>query len=150
MTTPEEQTDVRVRVAVYEQVIATGLPPSTAALAERLARQPLEVGAALERLAAARALVLQPESREILMANPFSTVPTPYLVRAGTRSYYGNCIWDALGIPAMLGADASIETSCACCGEAMTLQVRRGWLPAQGVVHFAIPAHRWWEDIVYN
>jgi hypothetical protein len=36
------------------------------------------------------------------MANPFSAVPTPFLVRSGDRSWYGNCIWDALGIPAML------------------------------------------------
>ena len=143
MTTSEDQTDVRVRVAVYEQVIAAGRPPSTTALAERLALPAPEVDAALERLAAARALVLQSESREILMANPFSAVPTPYLVRAGTRSYYGNCIWDALGIPAMLGADATIETSCACCGEA--------WRPGQATCCRARgralrdSPRRWWK-----
>ena len=148
--TASEASDVRVRIAVYEQVIATGRPPSTAELAERLELQPPQVAAALERLGTARALVLQPESREVLMANPFSAVPTPYLVRTAERAYYGNCIWDALGVPAMLGADAAIETSCACCGEALALAVRGGLVPAQGVVHFAIPARRWWEDIVYN
>jgi hypothetical protein len=149
MTTPAE-TDVRVRVTVYERVMADGLPPSQADLAEHLALAPGQIGESLERLAAARALVLQPESREILMANPFSAVPTPYAVRAGERLYYGNCVWDALGIPAMLAVAATVETSCACCGEAMALEVRGNLLPAAGVVHFAIPAHRWWDDIVYN
>jgi alkylmercury lyase-like protein len=150
MPTAEEQTDVRVRTAVYQQVIAAGVPPTRAELAQLLALAPAEVGSALERLATARALVLQTESREILMANPFSAVPTPYAVRAGGRLYYGNCIWDALGIPAMLATPAAIETSCACCGEAMALEVQENLLPTTGVVHFAIPARRWWDDIVYN
>ena len=150
MATAEEQADVRVRTAVYQRVIAAGAPPSRAELADQLALERAAIGQSLERLATARALVLQPESREILMANPFSAVPTPYAVRAGGRLYYGNCIWDALGIPAMLGTAASIETSCACCGEAMALEVSETLLPTTGVVHFAVPARRWWDDIVYN
>ena len=105
----------------------------------------------LERLAAARALVLQSGSREVLMANPFSAVPTPFAVYANDHLYYGNCIWDALGIPAMLNTDARVESSCGCCGESMRLRVAAGNLePVRGVVHFAIPAHQWWQDIVYN
>jgi hypothetical protein len=51
----------------------------------------------------------------------------------------------------MLQADARIDCSCGCCGEAMQLEVRAGELgPVEGVVHFAVPAHRWWDDIVYN
>jgi hypothetical protein len=36
-------------------------------------------------------------------------------------------------------------------GELMQLAVQDSELaPVDGVVHFAIPAHRWWLDIVYN
>ena len=85
------------------------------------------------------------------MANPFSAVPTPFLVRVGDRSWYGNCIWDATGIPAMPGQDASIEASCGCCGTAMHLAVSDGSLEeAPGIAHFAIPAAQWWDDIVFN
>ncbi len=85
------------------------------------------------------------------MAEPFSAIPTPFAVYVNDRRYYGNCIWDALGIPAMLHADARIDCSCGCCGEAMRLEVSAGTLgPAGGVIHFALPANRWWEDIVYT
>jgi hypothetical protein len=110
-----------------------------------------EVKASLERLASAKVLVLQPESREVLMAPPFSAVPTPFAVSAADRVYFGNCIWDALGIPAMLSCDARVETSCGCCGEAMSVSVEDQSLQtSEGLVHFAIPARRWWEDIVFS
>ena len=152
MTTPAEDgaRDLRVRAAVYDVTLGSGAPPSVAALGERLALTRSEVAGSLERLAAAKALVLQRVSGEVLMANPFSAVPTPFAVSSGGRLYYGNCIWDALGIPAMLGRDARIEASCGCCGEALALEVAGGELtPIEGVVHFAIPARRWWQDIVF-
>jgi hypothetical protein len=78
-------------------------------------------------------------------------VPTPFLVKVGDRSYYGNCIWDAMGIPAMLKKDAVIEASCGCCSTAMNLLVTNGSLEeARGIAHFAIPAAHWWDDIVFN
>lgn len=146
-----EETDVRVRAAVYDSVIARSKPFTTRELSRMLDLPLDEVSSSLERLASAKALVLQPESREVLMANPFSAVPTHFAVLAAGRLYYGNCIWDALGIPAMLACDARIETSCACCGEAMHLAVEDRSLQApESVVHFAIPARKWWEDIVFN
>jgi hypothetical protein len=149
-TTLEDQ-DVKVRAAVYDRVMSTGVPPSAHDLARDLDLAADSVRESFERLAAAKAVVLQRDSREVLMANPFSAVPTPFAVRANDRLYYGNCIWDALGIPAMLQADAHIDSSCGCCGEAMQITVHDGQLePFEGVVHFAIPAHRWWQDIVYN
>jgi hypothetical protein len=146
-----DEQDVRVRAAVYDEAISSGALPSVHDLARQLGLSREEVEGSLERLATAKALVLQPESREVLMANPFSAVPTPFVVHAGGHLYYGNCIWDALGIPAMLGRDALIQSSCACCGEAMRLAVTQGALePIDAVVHFAIPAKQWWEDIVFN
>ena len=51
----------------------------------------------------------------------------------------------------MLKTDATLESSCACCGEAMAIETRGGRpLPMQGIIHFAIPAKRWWENIVFT
>ena len=101
------------------------------------------------RLAAAHVLVLQPNG-EILMAPPFSAVPTPFRVVAGEISAFGNCIWDALGIPAMLESDAVITTSCGDCGEAMQVHVTDDRVSGEGLLHFALPARQWWNDIVFT
>ena len=74
------------------------------------------------------------------MAAPLSARPTPFLVTTPLGTYFGNCVWDALGIAAMLGHDARIDTDCADCGAAMTLEIEGGELRAEGVAHFAVPA----------
>ena len=74
--------DTETRCAVYEATVAEGMPPTIARLEALLQRSTTAVRESLERLALAKALVLQAESREILMAEPFSAVPTPF---AGDR-----------------------------------------------------------------
>ena len=143
--------DREVRYHVYDYVMREGLPPTIAETLSALARSRDEVRASFQRLADGHILVLQKGSGEILMANPFSAVPTPFLVKAGGRSYYGNCIWDAMGIAAMLEQDVIVEASCGCCGTAMNLKTTNGSLErALGLAHFAIPAAHWWDDIVFN
>jgi hypothetical protein len=143
--------DNEARRYIYDLVMNEGLPPTVAETAPALSTTPENVAASFQRLADGHILVLQRGSGEILMANPFSVVPTPFLVRAGDRCWYGTCIWDAMGIPAMLKQDATIEASCGCCGTAMHLAIADSSLEeASGIVHFAIPAAHWWDDIVFN
>ncbi len=143
--------DAQVRGFVYQWFVDTGAAPLREEVAHGLGVDVGRVAAAFDRLAAGRALVLQPESGEVLMAEPFSAVPTAFEVACGERRYWGNCIWDALGIPALLGLDAEVRTSCPDCGETLTLTVADGELmPASGVVHFALPVRRWWHDIVFT
>ena len=140
-----------VRFHVYDYVMREGLPPTIAETSAALSRAADQVRLSFQRLANGHILVLQMGSGEVLMANPFSAVPTPFLVKAGGRSYYGNCIWDAMGISAMLKQDATIEASCGCCSTAMNLKITNGSLEeAHGIAHFAIPAAHWWDDIVFN
>jgi hypothetical protein len=140
-----------VRSHVYDYVMREGLPPTIAETSSVLSRSADQVRLSFQRLADGHILVLQKGSDEVLMANPFSAVPTPFLVKAGGRSYYGNCIWDAMGIPAMLQQDATIEASCGCCSTAINLKVTNGLIvKAHGIAHFAIPAAHWWDDIVFN
>jgi len=142
--------DQRVRAQVYEMTMQRGLPPKADEVARAMWTTGDEVKAAFQRLAAAHVLVLQPATNEILMANPFSAVPTPFRVEAGDVSAYGNCIWDALGIPAMLKRDARIITSCADCGTAAEISVEANVVKGQGLLHFAVPAREWWNDIVFT
>ena len=71
------------------------------------------------------------------MANPFSAVPTPFLVEFDDYACYGNCIWDAMGIVAMRGRDALIKTSCGDCGALMEVRIVAGALQSgEGVAHY--------------
>ena len=144
--------DDDVRVAIYHHFVEHGTPPSTADAARRLGIPEGDTRAAYERLAASHTIVLRPGTIDILMAAPLSAVPTPFRVTvADGRRYWANCVWDSLGVAAMLGADATVETACPDCDDAMRLEVRGGELvEREGVVHFAVPAARWWQDIVFT
>jgi hypothetical protein len=143
--------DRRVRGHVYDHVMRVGAIPSAADTAVALSCTPFEVTAAFRRLAAGHVLVLQQDDSEILMAHPFSAVPTAFQVQAGNHSWWGNCVWDALGIAAMINEDARVVSACADCSDAMVMTVKDGSLAdAPGVAHFAVPAQRWWDNIVFT
>jgi hypothetical protein len=143
--------DALIRRHVYSVALERGSPPTVAEISRATDLPEGDVRAGLQRLSAGRVLVLQPGSGEILMAAPFSAVPTAFLVQTSRYQAFANCIWDALGIPAMLGEAAVIRTACGCCGERMELSVGRdGPETTDGVIHFALPAARWWEDIVFT
>ena len=140
--------DRDVRLAVYRRIIDEGFPPTAPELAGPLGVDAAAIEASLHRLEGAHMLSLAPGTSYVWMAFPFSAIPTPFEVRVGDRRYFGNCIWDALGIPVCLDADARIDSYCPDCSEPLRLEIRdRSLLPAEGVIHFAVPAARWWEDI---
>lgn len=146
----EERQDRRVRAHVYDRALTGGVVPRRTAAAEALRLSEPAVAESFHRLAQGRVLALDADS-EILMAPPFSAVPTGFLVESGGRPWWGNCIWDALGILVMLGRDGRVVASCGDCGTGMTLEVAGGALrPAEGVAHFAVPSRRWWDDIVFT
>jgi hypothetical protein len=141
--------DSALRLLIYDEIVRTSETPAVATLA-RLLNAPLDdVRASLRRMHDAHMLVLQPTG-EILMANPFSAIPTPFVAEVGGRRWFGNCIWDAFGIIATHHTDGRVLTSCGISGETMELSVNDGVLAGRGIVHFALPARRWWEDIVFN
>lgn len=147
----ETQFDWQVRRHIYDVAMHRGYPPLITEISHDLNLLPEKVETALQRLAAGRVLVRQPDTGEILMANPFSAVPTPFLVEVSGFSCYGNCIWDALGIPAMLQEDARIKTACGDCGLRLELRVVNSHVQGHpSLMHFAVPAHHWWDDIVFN
>ena len=143
--------DNAVRMSVYRRFVETGKAPSVEHVSRELGCVLEEVGAAFDRLAVERVLVLKPGTREIRMAMPLSAVETPFRVHVGERIYWAPCIWDALGIPAMLGADAQIATHYEDFEDPPELRVTDGRLSwTDGVIHFAVPAARWWDDIGFT
>ncbi len=142
--------DTKLRQFIYKHFIERGNAPTTRKMAAAMRCSLNKVKAGFDRLCQSHAFVLQ-ESGELWRAAPFSAVPTAFPVQVGRRQYWGNCIWDALGIPAMLHQDGVISASCGCCNLAMTVTVKKGKLGgAQGTIHIAVPARHWYEDIVFT
>lgn len=162
--------DDRVRHVIYDVAMREGVPPTSQRVGETLGISSSEVLESFRRLADAHMIVLQ-EDGEILMAGPFSAVPTPFRVsllpsgegarradegpgsseaRPSPGPCYGNCIWDALGIPAMLHADAVIDTTCANSSARAQLRIADGKLSGEGFMHVLVPARLWWLHIIYT
>lgn len=140
-----------VRLFVYAQMVETSAAPTVAQTASALACREVEIEDAYQALADARMLVLRPDSSTVWMAMPFSNMQTPFTVIASGRAYYANCAWDAFGIPALLGLDARIFTTCPDCGGVLERKVAKGALTeTRGIVHFAVPARRWWDNVGYT
>jgi hypothetical protein len=140
-----------VRLYVYRQMVETSAAPSTVETARALGCSVPEIESAYRALADAHMLVLRPGSHTIWMAMPFSNMQTAFTVIAGGRAYYANCAWDAFGVAAVLNVDARIFTTCADCGGVLERKVAKGDLPERrGVVHFALPARRWWDNVGYT
>jgi len=147
-----DELDLRIRNHLFASFVRDGKAASVSEAAAELHLAPAAVSDAYERLHDAHALVLQPDRTEIRMLNPFSAVETAFRVEAGGRSWFANCAWDALGIPGALHGDGRIEAACPDCGEQLELEVRDGELVRgrELLVHFVVPARRWWDDIGFT
>ena len=140
-----------VRLAVYDHILSTGRVPLIGEIAERVSQPVDQVSRQLRELQEIHAFALAPASDEILMAHPFSAVPTPYRVRGDGRTFWANCAWDAVAIPAMLGCDATVDAHCPDCRENMTFEFSRGALqPNTGVVHFLVEPRNFWRNVVFT
>jgi hypothetical protein len=143
--------DAGVRRHIYDVTLASGRPPTIEGLVAGTGADAASVRASLSRLAAARVVVLQRESGEILMAPPFSAVPTPFPVRSSRHTCWANCAWDALGVAVAMRATVDIDGACGCCGESLTLRAGLEHPPAgECLLHFAVPARHWWDDVVFT
>ncbi|KAA3646207.1 MAG: hypothetical protein DWQ07_08260 [Chloroflexi bacterium] len=140
----------QLRMHVYEHFVETSRAPSIAQCAEALQITADEVRRDFRQLADLSMLVLQADD-EILMAEPFSAVPTAFNVDVNVQRYWANCMWDALGVAAALNKDAVVTTCCADCGDALEVVIENSAITSgAGLVHFAVPASEWWRDVVFT
>jgi Alkylmercury lyase len=142
---------LEIRNLTYRMFVELGRAPAAEEVAAAAGLSRSEVDTGWAELHDAHALVLNPATSEIRMANPFSAVPTAHRVRAAERRWYANCAWDALGICAALHVDGEIETSCPDCGETIALELRGRRVDDERVLfHCLVPAAQWWDDIVFT
>jgi len=109
------------------------------------------VRAGWRQLHKVHAIVLNPATEEIRMANPFSAVPTAYRVQAKGRWWYANCAWDAFGVLGAFDVDGQVESSCPDCGDPYVVRVSDGQVdPSDLLFHCLVRAAHWWDDIVFT
>lgn len=140
----------QVRNYIYSFTVEHTRPPTVAEAAQELGAPPDRVREAYLFLGEHHAVFLEPGAAEprVRMAFPFSAIPTPFRVTVQGKTYFANCAWDMLGIPAALHQDAAIEASCADCGEPLTIHVRSARVIAGDyVAHFLLPFRQWYADL---
>jgi hypothetical protein len=150
--TQSSDIETQVRILIYTHIADHGAPPSRERIATAMSLSAEETRDTLEALALSRQVILDPMTREIWMAGPFSAVPTRYRVHGDHVSWWANCAWDMLGIPAFVRQSVRIDAMCADCDTSVQLDVDRDTGPAndQGLVHILLPASRWYADIGFT
>jgi hypothetical protein len=116
----------QIRHFVYNHFADTTHPPSVEDNAAHFNISNEEASEYYKELHNSHAFFLDLETLTIRMANPFSGIPTDFKVHAKGKTYYANCAWDMLGIPATLHTDAVIEAVCTESDESVKLEIRNG------------------------
>lgn len=152
----------QTRAFVYNHFADTTHPPSVDETANHFNISVEEASALYKELHNRHSFFLEPETLTIRMANPFSGIPTDFKVHANGKTYFANCAWDMLGIPAALRCDAVIEAVCIESNESVQLEIRDGKIAQAAVlsggdaalcnllVHFPLPFSRWYDDLVFT
>jgi len=169
----------QIRHFIYSHFADTTYAPSVEITAAHFNISTEEAREYYKELHNRHAFFLEPETLTIRMANPFSGIPTDFKVHANGKTYYANCAWDMLGIPAALHCDAVIEAVCTESNEAVQLEIKNGQsttnhvtlsdsegslpptsetlqsqqpLPQSDMllIHFPLPFARWYDDLVFT
>jgi hypothetical protein len=140
-----------IRAFVYEHFAETTRAPSMNETALHFDLTDREAAAAFEELHVRHAFFLEFGAHHIRMANPFSGIETSFKVHASGKTYFANCAWDSLGIPAALHVDGHIEARCSQTGESIHLQIKDGQVSNSNVlVHFLVPFSEWYNDLAFT
>jgi Alkylmercury lyase len=143
----------QVRAFIYKHFAYTTQAPKVEKTAQHFNISKEEAGKIYKELNNRHALFLEPESLTIRIAAPFSGIPTDFKVHANGKTYFANCAWDMLGIPAALHCDAVIDAVLTESNNANTVQIEIGddkVTNSELLVHFPLPFARWYDDLVFT
>ncbi len=141
----------QVRHFVYAHIQDTTRPPSVDETAAHFGLSTNEATELYKELHNRHALFLDVDEVAIRMANPFSGIPTDFRVHANGKTYFANCAWDMLGIPAALHCDAVIDAVFTESNEPIQLEVKDDKVTNGNLlVHFPLAFSRWYDDLVFT
>jgi hypothetical protein len=141
----------QVRAFIYRHFAEMTHAPSVEESAAYFGSTREEAASAYEGLHQRHAIFLKPGTHDVLMANPFSGIETPFKVHANNKTYFANCAWDSFGIPAVLRVDAEIDSVCAQSGEPIYLTVSKQQVRgSNALIHLLTPFKDWYNDIPFT
>jgi hypothetical protein len=148
MSSAEQRAIVR---CVYDWLLEFGRPPTSEQVATQLGGTGADIRRALAGLKIGKTVLPHPATGEIWMAGPFASAPTGYSVSNGRVTWWANCAWDMLGVAALVDQPVQLSARCTDCGEEfdVPLDPSNAQLP-DWVVHFLVPAQRWYDDIGFT
>lgn len=149
----EADTSKIIRKFVFDHFLQHARPPVIEELMQKFQLSRTKSYEYLKQLEAARHLKLVPGTQRILMAWPFSAIPTPFHVTLGDgRNYFANCAWDAVAFQVMLKEELGIYSYCHHCAEPLSMKLSNQGVesmhPEGVLVYLALPAAKWWDDII--
>jgi len=141
----------QVRHFVYNHFADTTHPPNVDETAAHFNISTEEAGEYYRELDNRHALFLDPGTLNIRMAWPFSAIPTDFKVHANGKTYYANCAWDMLGIPALLKCDTVMDAKFTESNEPVQLEVKDGKITnSELLIHFPVAFSHWYDDLVFT
>ena len=141
---------------VYAHIAETTRPPRVDETAAHFGISAADATELYKELHNRHALFLDLDEMAIRMANPFSGIPTDFKVRVNGKTYFANCAWDMLGIPAALHCDAVIDAVCTESNDKIQLEIKNGEINHSPVtnhqllIHFPLPFAQWYDDLVFT
>ena len=146
-----DEFDLALGTAVYRHFARTGGAPGLAAMREELGAAEEAIKDGYRRLYGRRMLVPADDFTTIRMAPPFSGVPTQHRATVNGVDYFGNCAWDVFGVVSALGGTGDVLSRCEQTLEPLALHLTPdGPSSSTWLFHCAVPAARWWNDIVFT
>lgn len=149
----EAELDREVRIAIARSIKTRGRIPTIAAVSADIGKDVATVDASFTRMIEGRVFIPQTDSHEIYAYDPFCVGPTDFFVTVADRVWFAICAWDALGIPAALGAPGVVEAHCGDCDESVVVEVDPdGATDVQTwtVLQVGVKARDFWKDIRYT
>lgn len=136
-----------LHTAIIRHVAERGFAPTSTVLSKQLGWPKASVRETLARLAEIRGVILKPNSFDVWAIHPFTLMPTPIWVQAGTAGWWANCAWCALGIGAGLRRDIRVTVRLGAESETVDFQVVKGQATRKELlIHFPFRPSEWWNN----
>jgi len=141
-----------VRTFIFETFVATTRAPQLTEIMQAFNLSTEQATDVLFALHEKHAIFLDPGTIDIRIANPFSAIPTPFLVDVNDKTYTANCAWDCFGVVAALHAkEALIHSVCTQSAMPVHMEIHQGQVvPTSTLIHVLVPFQQWYDDMVFT